>query len=953
MHKKKKKKRTGASAFIDDIAEEEDGGDDEDDEDDGDVEEDLDEGEREAVELEAQQRIHARYQNMENMERMENEEEIEKQIKERYAAHLAGFDGDVVGSAVDQQALHPTVQDPKLWLVTVKQGKERETVVCLMQKAINMHKTGKGAVAIKSACVQDHLKSYIYVEAERESDVKKALTGMRHVYHSKPIKLVPINEMVDSITVTKKKVENIQYQSWVRMRGGVYKGDLARVIDINYADNQCSVQLVPRFDYALLQAKEEGTAAGRAKPNAALRPPARLFTEAEARKYNLSLERGRMDRRTGDRLDILCGVHKLRDGYFIKTISLASCKLAGEPPLDELQRYTAGEDAAGEDRAEGGAGKSMTEANLEALAASLGDRSAGADQVFRTGDQVVIIKGDLKNLTGIVDRVLGDGTVKIKPEHELLHDVLDVDKENLRKSFKIGSHVRCIQGRHEGEAGLVVKVEGEVATVFSDVTKEEFLVFSHHLADSAETTHRVETLGEYGVHDLALLKDDSVGMLIRVEKDAAMLMMSTSNFDRPDVRAVRLHDFQRKLQTRTLTAVDSAMETIESKSMCRIVDGPGKGTTITVEHIWKGTLWGKARGVSEHGGMLVCRSRDVKIHGGRAKDPVTGGKGFGAVPMSPGSALLRSPSRQDTGGPQAAPQRGRFGGGAVGRRDAGLIGSGVKVTAGVYKGYKGKVVDATETTVRVELQAQGRTVTVQRTQITQPGAAPAATSTYGGAPSASVDSFQPPARTPQHRPTTPAYNPGMTPSRDDGAGGRTPLRDTAWGSQTPAYDTSHWNDDTPTPGGESGYTGTPDIRVTGTPDLRGGSSALAISASDAGYHGKFITGAVVVLPGGKQGVVRSRAGDEVTVQVGTLKTMANGETRMESVEGDEKETIAEAELELAKPQKKDKVIVVEGTDRGQGAELIGVDNEDGVIKMDATKEISIYGIGTLARIFVG
>ena len=907
------------------------------------------------MELEAQQRIHARYQNMENMERMENEEELEKQIKERYAAHLAReFDGDVVGSVVDQQALHPTVRDPKLWLVTVKQGKERETVVCLMQKAINLHKSGKGSMAIKSACVQDHLKSYIYVEAERESDVKKALQGMRHVYHSKPIKLVPITEMVDSITVTKKKVENIQYQSWVRMRGGVYKGDLARVIDINYADNQCTVQLVPRFDYALLQAKEEGTAAGRAKPNAALRPPARLFTEAEARKYNLSLERGRMDRRTGDRLDILCGVHKLRDGYYIKTISMASCKLAGEPPLDELQRYTAGEDAAGEDRGEVGAGKSTTEANLEALAASLGDRSASADQVFRPGDQVVVVKGDLKNLTGIVDRVMADGTVKIKPEHELLHDILDVDRENLRKSFKIGSHVRCIEGRHEGEAGLVVKVEGEVATVFSDVTKEEFLVFSHHLADSAETTHRVETLGEYGVHDLALLKDDSVGMLIRVEKDAAMLMMSTSNFDRPDVRAVRLHDFQRKLYTRTLSAVDSAMETIEPKSMCRIVDGPGKGMTITVEHIWKGVLWGKARGVSEHGGMLVCRSRDVKIHGGRAKDPVTGGRGFGAVPMSPGSALLRSPSNQDNGGPQAAPQRGRFGGGAVGRRDAGLIGSNVKVTAGVYKGYKGKVVDATETTVRVELQAQGRTVTVQRTQIAQPGAAPVASS-YGAAPTASsVDSsFQPPARTPQHRPTTPAYNPGMTPSRDDGAGGRTPLRDTAWGAQTPAYDTSHWNDDTPTPGGESGYTGTPDVRHTGTPDLRGGSSALAISASDAGYRGKFITGAVVVLPGGKQGVVRSRSGDEVTVQIGTLKTLPNGETRMESLEGDERETVSEAELELAKPQKKDKIIVVEGTDRGLGAELIGVDNEDGVIKMDATKEISIYGIGTLARIFVG
>ena len=81
--------------------------------------EELDDGEREAVELEAQQRVHARYQNMENMERLENEEELEKRLKERYAAHRDKYEGDGVADAVDQQALHPTVQDPKLWLVTV------------------------------------------------------------------------------------------------------------------------------------------------------------------------------------------------------------------------------------------------------------------------------------------------------------------------------------------------------------------------------------------------------------------------------------------------------------------------------------------------------------------------------------------------------------------------------------------------------------------------------------------------------------------------------------------------------------------------------------------------------------------------------------------------------------------------------------------------------------------
>ena len=149
-----------------------------------------------------------------------------------------------------------------------------------------------------------------------------------------------------------------------------------------------------------------------------------------------------------------------------------------------------------------------------------------------------------------------------------------------------------------------------MATVFSDVTKEEFVVFSHHLADSAEVTRRVESLGEYAVHDLAMLEDGSVGMVTRVEKDAAMLMMQSSNPDRPDVRAVRLHDMRRKVMTRGISAVDAQMETIEVGGMCRVVEGSGKGLTVTVQHIWKGTLWGKARDISDHGGIHSIYFRD-------------------------------------------------------------------------------------------------------------------------------------------------------------------------------------------------------------------------------------------------------------------------------------------------------------------------------------------------------
>lgn len=693
------------------------------------------------------------------------------------------------------------------------------------------------------------------------------------------------------------------------------------------------------------------------------------------RKYNLTFERSRQDRRMGDVVDILCGQHKLKDGYHVKTISFVSCKLAEAPALDELQRYAAGEEATevAAGRASGASdNKSTAEANLEALAASLGDGAGGSrDQNFRPGDQVVIIQGDLKNLAGVVERVNADGSVKIMPQHEMLHEALDIDKDHLRKSFKLGSHVRCVHGRHEGESGLVVKVEGEVATVFGDITKEEFVVFSHHLADSAESSRRVESVGEYGTHDLVMLEDGSVGMVVRVEKDAAVLMMQTSSADRPDVRPVRLHDMRRKVNTRNLSAVDGSMETVEIGSMCRVHDGPGKGLTITVVHIWKGVLWGKARDVSEHGGVIVCRARETRIHGGQRRDGASGAtNGFGQVPQSPGSALLRSPARgasQNERGAGAGAPRGSFGGGKVGRRDNDLIGTVAKVGAGVYKGYRGKIVDATETTVRVELEAQSRTVTVQRSQLAGAGStAPANTyqpSDSGGIGAAPMSyDYQMGSSAPssvQHTRTPMHYGAGSaTPMRDDGAGGRTPLHASAWNPTTPAYDTSQWSDRT-TPAGvggtPGGYTGTPVGGVPNTPgEYGGGDSGNASVDADQNYSGPFVTNAVVVIPDKRQGVLKRRDGVDASVVLGVVKTLANGDERLDSLDTSNVVTVALSTLTLAKPQKKDRVKVVAGDDNfGATAELIGVDGADGVIKLDTTKDISIHEIKALARIWVG
>ena len=51
--------------------------------------------------------------------------------------------------------------------------------------------------------------------------------------------------------------------SWVRVRGGLYKGDLAKLADVDYAAQRVTLLLVPRLDYAeMARRREEGRQPG-------------------------------------------------------------------------------------------------------------------------------------------------------------------------------------------------------------------------------------------------------------------------------------------------------------------------------------------------------------------------------------------------------------------------------------------------------------------------------------------------------------------------------------------------------------------------------------------------------------------------------------------------------------------------------------------------------------------
>lgn len=95
---------------------------------------------------------------------------------------------------------------------------------------------------------------------------------------------------------------------------------------------------------------------------------------------------------------------------------------------------------------------------------------------FAPGDHVEVCKGELINLQGTVVGIDGD-SIRILSKHEALKDEIPFKANELRKFFSMGNHVKVLNGRFEGETGMIVGIDGtkdEVCFVHSFQKNCEF-----------------------------------------------------------------------------------------------------------------------------------------------------------------------------------------------------------------------------------------------------------------------------------------------------------------------------------------------------------------------------------------------------------------------------------------------------------------------------------------------
>ncbi|KAK6114992.1 hypothetical protein DH2020_007261 [Rehmannia glutinosa] len=853
----KTKRKRGRSDFIDDYAEEDDEEEEDDDDEDygggasarggkrhrkaaseffdeeaavdSDEDEEEEEGEDDFIDTgadipdEDDRRIHRRPL-LPREDEQEDVEEIERRIQERYAKSL-NVEYDEEATDVEQQALLPSVRDPKLWMVKCAIGREREVAVCLMQKSID-----KGPeMQIRSVIALDHLKNYIYIEADKEAHVREA-----------------------------------RADTWVRMKIGIYKGDLAK----------------------------EGREVPKKK---AFTPPARFMNIDEARELHIRVER-RRDQATGDYFEKIEGM-MFKDGFLYKNVSLKSLSTQNvQPTFDELEKF----------------------------------RHPG-----ETGD------GDLRNLKGWVEKVEED-TVHIKPNEKGLPKTLAISDKELCKYFEPGNHVKVVSGATEGATGMVVSVEGHVLRVFAD-----------NVVESSEVTSGVTRIGDYELHDLVLLDDNSFGVIIRVESEAFQVLKGVP--DRPDVALVRLREIKYKIDKK-IFAKDRYKNTLSVKDVVKILDGPCRGNAMTsrFSHLRTPPRVPQSPMRPPRGGPMNCKSVMIvftQLFHYIVLNWIVGG---------------------------------RHGGG---RGHDALVGAVVKIRLGHYKGCKGRVKDVKGAMVRVELESQMKVVAGKET------------SRYGMGSETPMH----PSRTPLHPYMTPMRDSFATPHHD---GMRTPMRDRAWNPYTPmSPPRDNWEDANPASWGTSPQyqPGSPPSRayerrrlvlvgrilqvatmkqerreiavlpmVTNAPSpylpstpggqppmtpssayLPGTPGGQPMTPGSGGLDMSPVVGADNEGPWLLPDILVSvrRSGEESSTGV-IKEVLPDGSCKIALGSSGNGETVTalQSEIEIVAPRKAEKIKIMGGAHRGATGKLIGIDGTDGIVKVDDTLDVKILDMVILAKL---
>ena len=710
---------------------------------------------------EAQLKTAADNQRLDHMRRKEEEmsaEALAEELRQRHA-RSSRYASQSDYAEVPQRLLMPSVNDPGLWRIRCKRGRERTLVATVLRRALTREASGR-PLRIYSAFCRDSLDGQIFVEARRADDVLDAFDGLAGAYttNTKPF-LVPILEMADLLKLEKKNTE-VPVGGWVRMKRGKYAGDLAQVLDVAENGEEVGVKLVPRIDMAPQEHDTYTDRAGRKrkkKVNSALtalgfRPPPRLFNAEEVQKaypYDLPTKRGGV---------WVFGGETFRDGYLERDVKISAVQVQDvHPSLDEVLQFT-GETP--DDQAGGVDLNLLADASKQTWEATL-----------QPGDHVEVFEGEQAGVSGTVDAMSGDVVTLELPDDALDGQKIEVPARCVRKQFRAGDHIKVLNGKHANETGLVVKVEEGITTFLSDLSLKEVSVFSKDIREAAEVGSGVNVIGGYELHDLVQLDAQTAGVIFKIEPETFKVLDQNGH-----VVTVKPHQISMRRDTARSVALDYNGHEVHAGDMVKEVEWPlSQFRQGQVVHIYQSSLvFVHNREYKENGGLFIVRANHVEPLAPTNVKPRTD-----PSQMNPALKAMDA----DAGANASGPRRGG--------RDI-YAGKTVAIVRGPYKTYRGIIKETTGGMARVELHTMSKIITVPLDHMVEKNPVTGESRRLVGPGPA----MQNPYAAPMGGGMTPAYagalSGGKTPAYNPYDGGRTPAygaiaTPNPYGGRTPAY----------------------------------------------------------------------------------------------------------------------------------------------------------------------
>ncbi|KAE9618766.1 putative translation protein SH3 [Lupinus albus] len=157
-----------------------------------------------------------------------DEEEFDRMMEARYgeASTFIRFAGDNLDdSGIDPNSFGVKEFVPTIWKVKCTVGRERISAFCLMQKFADLKLLGT-KLEIISAFSVDHMKGFVYIEAEKQCDINQACNGITGIYAT-GVQPVPRNDVFHLFSVQPRSNE-IAVGTWAHVKSGHYKGDIAQ-----------------------------------------------------------------------------------------------------------------------------------------------------------------------------------------------------------------------------------------------------------------------------------------------------------------------------------------------------------------------------------------------------------------------------------------------------------------------------------------------------------------------------------------------------------------------------------------------------------------------------------------------------------------------------------------------------------------------------------------------------